>query len=173
MRKPQGEASGLRTIKLLRLLTELNGIGLCGRVVDELEDLLSEGGEVVIPVLAGTRLGVDRLLGWTDEAGVEVRTEFKVEDDLFGGTVPLDPLDPCDSLEAVDVPCASSVFPAVFLRRRSLKNGIIHHQLRTLMPHFSFSCKIPVSYAPSWVMTEWDVMMSVRCGLEARKTEWW
>ena len=76
-----------RPMKLLRLLTELSGIGLCGTAGGAVVE-----ATIVLADLLNGRLGVD-WVGWMDEVGVDVPayTELRVEDDFVVGIEPLEP----------------------------------------------------------------------------------
>lgn len=64
--------------------------------------------------------------------------EFIVEEDLVVGTVPLVPLEPLESLELFGV---LSTFEPVFLRRNSLKKGIV-------------TCRCPLYYARRSIVSD-------------------
>ena len=109
-------------IKLLLLLTELRGIGLCGKEFMVPFDLLFPRVE---------RLVVD-WLGCTDEEGVDMPLdwEFNVEEDLFRvGVVSLD----SELFDALLPLMVLSILEPVFLRRNSFKKVIFD----------SFNTKIP------------------------------
>ena len=93
-------------IKLLLLLTELNGTGLCGGVEMEEFDLL---------FWRLTRLPLERL-GWMEDAGVAVPLgrESRVEEDLL--VVPFES-------ELLDSSLGSRCLD--FFRLKSLKKGIL------------------------------------------------
>ena len=100
-------------MKLLLLLTELSGIGLCGRELMVPFDLL---------VVRLCKLEAD-WLSCTDDGGVDVSLycEFSVEDDLFSvWAAPLDS-ELFDPLLGTFIP---STLELVFFRRSSLKKGI-------------------------------------------------